>query len=70
MTTQIPADLIPAINRVIRASQKLLGEIGRQPSQEELAIRLAMPVAKVERLLAIGRGPIGLATLTVPSQSV
>ena len=70
MTTHIPADLIPAINRVTRTSQQLLCEIGREPGHEELAARLAMPVAKVERLLAIARRPISLATLTVPPQSV
>lgn len=61
MTTQIPADLIPAVNRVIRTSQKLLREIGREASHEELAARLAIPLPKVEKLLAIARNPIRLS---------
>ncbi len=60
MTAQIPADLIAEVNRVIRIRQKTFGEIGREPSPEELAARLAVPVAKVKRLLAIARRPINL----------
>lgn len=60
MTTPIPGDLIPAINRIVRTSQKMLNEIGREPSPAELAARLAMPLAKVRRLLAVARQPISL----------
>ena len=60
MTTEIPADLIPAINRLMRASRTLLTENGREPLNEELADRLSMPVAKVEKLLAIAGRPIRL----------
>ena len=60
MTTEIPTDLIPAINRLVRASRTLFTENGREPLNEELAARLSLPLAKVETLRAIARQPIRL----------
>jgi RNA polymerase primary sigma factor len=64
MTIQIPANLIPAVNKMVRTSQTMFCESGRQPTAEELALRLAMPLEKVEKLLAIAPPPAGLPPLT------
>ena len=57
-----PARIIETVNRVVRTSQQMLPEIGREPSPEELAERLAMPLDKVHRVLAIANRPIHLET--------
>jgi RNA polymerase primary sigma factor len=57
---QIPPHLIESINALVRASQRMLTEIGREPTPEELAARLAMPVQKVHRLLAIAKAPTNI----------
>jgi RNA polymerase primary sigma factor len=62
----ISANLIATINKLVRTSQLLLRESGRQPTHAELATRLAMPVEKVQRLLKIADGPISLQSLTQP----
>ena len=59
-SVQIPPHLIESINRLVRTSQRMLTEIGRAPTPEELAQRLGMPVEKVRRLLEIARAPIKL----------
>ena len=65
MTTQIPSDLIPMVNRLVRTSRTMLCESGRQPTAEELAARLTLPLDKVRRLLAIAPLPSGLPPLTL-----
>ena len=60
----IPVNVIPAVNRMVRSSQQMLVELGRQPKAEELAARLAMPRDKVEKLMAIAPLPGGLPPLT------
>jgi len=55
---RIPANLIEAVNRLVRTAQRMFVELGRQPTAEELAERLAMPVAQVEKLLVIARAPV------------
>jgi hypothetical protein len=57
-----PARIIETVNKVVRTSQQMLPEIGRQPTPEELAERLAMPLEKVHRVLAIANRPIRLET--------
>jgi hypothetical protein len=52
---QVPPHLIERINELVRTSQRMLTEIGRQPTAEELAERLAMPVERVHRLLEIAK---------------
>ena len=58
----IPADLIETVNKLVRTSRRMLIETGREPTAEELAERLAMPLDKVRKLLEIARQPITLET--------
>ena len=58
MAIQIPANMIEMINKLVRTSRQMLLEIGREPTLEELAEKLAMPVAKVCKVLEIARAPI------------
>ena len=60
--TYIPERLIEAINKVVRTSRQMLPEIGREPTPEELAEKLAMPLDKVHKILAIAKQPIRLET--------
>ena len=60
MAIQIPANMIETINKLVRTSRQMLLEIGRDPTLEELAERLAMPVGTVRRVLEIARAPISL----------
>jgi RNA polymerase primary sigma factor len=57
-----PARIIETVNEVVRTSQQMLPEIGRQPSPEDLAEKLAMPLDKVHRVLEIANRPIRLET--------
>jgi len=66
MATEIPERLIETINLLVRTSRRLFVESGREPGAAELAERLAMPLDKVERALAIARAPIRLQSLTQP----
>ena len=50
--------LIGAVNRVVRASRQLFQELGREPNAEELARRLALPLERVRRLMAIAGLPL------------
>ena len=59
---RVPARIIEMVNKVVRTSRQMLPEIGREPSPEELAERLAMPLDKVHRVLAIANRPIRLET--------
>ena len=60
MPGQIPPHLIKTVNRVVRMSRRMLNEIGREPTPEEVAERLSMPLEKVRKLFEIARLPIGL----------
>lgn len=55
---QVPPRLIESINNLVRASQRMLHEIGRAPTAEELSHRLGIQAEKVRRLLEIARAPI------------
>ena len=59
-TNRIPTNIIEAVNKVVRTSRRMLPEIGREPTPEELADRLEMPRKKVEKMLEISRRPIRL----------
>jgi RNA polymerase primary sigma factor len=59
---RIPDRMIETIHRLVRTSRQMLREMGREPTPEELAERLAMPVEKVLRVLKIAKQPISLAT--------
>jgi hypothetical protein len=61
-----PARIVETVNKVVRTSQQMLPEIGRQPTPEELAEKLAMPLDKVHRVLAIVSRPIHLETPIEP----
>jgi RNA polymerase primary sigma factor len=58
MANQFPPYLIETVNRLIRTSSQMMVEIGREPTTEELAERLSMPLEKVAKLLDIARRPI------------
>jgi RNA polymerase primary sigma factor len=53
MAEKIPAHLIETINKLVRASPRLFLDLGREPTPEEIAEKLAMPVEKVQKLLKI-----------------
>ena len=57
-----PVRIIETVNKVVRTAQQMLPEIGRSPTPEELADRLAMPLDKVHRVLAIANRPIRVET--------
>jgi RNA polymerase primary sigma factor len=59
---RIPEHLIETVNKLVRTSRQMLTEIGREPTPEELAERLAMPLERVRRVLEIARRPISLET--------
>ena len=61
-TIQIPEHLIEAINRLVRTSRQMLPEIGREPTPEELAEKLAMPLEKVRKVLEMAKKPIKIQT--------
>ena len=62
MTVRIPVHLIETINKLVRTSRQMLHEIGREPTPEELAEKLAMPLEKVRKVLKIAKEPISLET--------
>jgi RNA polymerase primary sigma factor len=59
-TIQIPEHMIETINKLVRTSRQILTEIGREPTPEELAEELSMPLEKVHKVLKIARQPICL----------
>ncbi len=59
-TIRIPVHMIEAMGRMIRARRELTARLGRQPTPEELAARLGMPVSKVNWMFELGREPISL----------
>jgi RNA polymerase primary sigma factor len=54
--------MIETINKIVRTSRQMLHEIGREPTPEELAEKLAMPVDRVQKVLKIAKEPISLET--------
>ena len=60
--SRVPVGIIETVNKVVRTSRQMLPETGREPTPEELAQRLAMPLDKVHRVLAIANRPIRLET--------
>jgi RNA polymerase primary sigma factor len=61
-TIRIPVHMIETINKIVRTSRQMLHEIGREPTPEELAEKLAMPLEKVRKVLKIAKEPISLET--------
>lgn len=61
-TIRIPVHMIETINKLVRTSRQMLHEIGREPTSEELAEKLHMPLEKVRKVLKIAKEPISLET--------
>src|SRR5579875_1557033 len=61
-TIRIPVHMIETINKLIRTSRQLVQEYGREPTSEELAEKLAMPLEKVRKVLKIAKEPISMET--------
>ncbi len=61
-TIHIPVHMIETINKLIRTSRQLVQELGREPTSEEIAKRMDIPVAKVRKVLKIAQEPISLET--------
>ena len=61
-TIRIPVHMIETINKLIRTSRALVQELGREPTSEEIAKRMDIPVAKVRKVLKIAQEPISLET--------
>ena len=61
-TIRIPVHMIEIINKLIRSSRQLVRELGREPTSEEIARRMDIPVAKVRKVLKIAQRPISMET--------
>ena len=61
-TIRIPVHMIETVNKLVRTSRQFLHEIGREPTHEELAVKLGMPLEKVRKVLKIAKEPISLET--------
>ena len=61
-TIRIPVHMIETINKIVRTSRQMIHEIGREPTPEELAERLHMPLEKVRKVLKIAKEPVSLET--------
>jgi len=61
-TIRIPVHMIETINKLVRTSRQMMHEIGREPTPEELAEKLSMPLEKVRKVLKIAKEPVSLET--------
>lgn len=61
-TIRVPVHMIETVNKVSRTSRSMVHELGREPSDDELAERMGMPVAKIKQVLKIAREPVSLET--------
>ena len=61
-TIRIPVHMMEAISKIVRTSRQLLSEIGREPTPEELAEKLGMPLEKVQKVLKVAKEPLSLET--------
>jgi RNA polymerase primary sigma factor len=61
-TIRVPVHMIEAIHKIVRTSRQMLSEIGREPTPEELAKKLGMPLEKVRKTLKIAKEPLSLET--------
>ncbi|MFC3229700.1 RNA polymerase sigma factor RpoD [Marinibaculum pumilum] len=61
-TIRIPVHMIETINKLVRTGRQMLHEIGREPTPEELAAKLGMPLEKVRKVMKIAKEPISLET--------
>ncbi len=61
-TIRIPVHMIETINKIVRTQRQMMHEIGREPTPEEIAERLSMPLEKVRKVMKIAKEPISLET--------
>ncbi|HHN68225.1 MAG TPA: RNA polymerase sigma factor RpoD [Thermopetrobacter sp.] len=61
-TIRIPVHMIETINKIVRTQRQMMHEIGREPTPEEIAARLSMPLEKVRKVMKIAKEPISLET--------
>ena len=61
-TIRIPVHMIETINKIVRTQRQVMSEFGREPTPEELAKKLAMPLEKVRKVLKIAKEPVSLET--------
>jgi RNA polymerase primary sigma factor len=61
-TIRIPVHMIETIHKIVRTSRQMMNEMGREPTPEELAARLHMPLEKVRKVLKIAKEPVSLET--------
>lgn len=61
-TIRIPVHMIDTINKLIRTSRALVQELGREPTSDELAARLGLPVQKIRRVMRVAQDPVSLET--------
>jgi RNA polymerase primary sigma factor len=61
-TIRIPVHMIETINKLIRTTRQLVQELGREPSNDELSVRMELPVTKVRKIMRIAQEPISLET--------
>jgi RNA polymerase primary sigma factor len=61
-TIRVPVHMVESMNKIVRTSRQMLHEIGREPTPEELAEKLGMPLEKVRKVLKIAKDPISLET--------
>ena len=61
-TIRVPVHMIETINKIVRTSRQMLNEIGREPTPEELAEKLRMPLEKVRKTLKIAKEPLSIET--------
>ena len=61
-TIRIPVHMIETINKIVRTQRQIMSEFGREPTPEELAKKLAMPIEKVRKVLKIAKEPVSLET--------
>jgi len=61
-TIRVPVHMTEAINKIVRTSRQLLNEIGREPTPEEIARKLGVPLEKVRKVLKIAKEPLSLET--------
>ena len=61
-TIRIPVHMIETINKLIRTSRVMVQELGREPTHEELAVRMELPVAKIRKVRMVAQEPVSLET--------
>ena len=61
-TIRIPVHMVETINRLVRVSRQLLQELGREPSPEEVALKVDMPVERVREIMKVSQEPVSLET--------